>query len=185
MYIQDKVKEYADEVFNRMDAGAHMYFCVVVLLWHWLLFVPLSATPRRYGCRRSCLRRADARNCVLSARRPTANATTPVGLATAWQRRPIKLVRASLSWASARRVRNRSTRQAKNAHRAGRLRTRLACASLPSASASHHPSFQRPPAAPSYALVATSPPASALLAHAGQDTGLIRPRTTTATASPS
>ena len=27
MYIQDKVKEYADEVFNRMDSGAHMYFC--------------------------------------------------------------------------------------------------------------------------------------------------------------
>ena len=27
MYIQDKVKEYADEVFERMDAGAHMYFC--------------------------------------------------------------------------------------------------------------------------------------------------------------
>merc|ERR1719313_3143852 len=27
MYIQDKVKEYADEVFNRMDKGAHIYFC--------------------------------------------------------------------------------------------------------------------------------------------------------------
>ena len=27
MYIQDKVKEYADEVFDRMDKGAHMYFC--------------------------------------------------------------------------------------------------------------------------------------------------------------
>merc|ERR1712046_525341 len=27
MYIQDKVKEYADEIFERMDAGAHMYFC--------------------------------------------------------------------------------------------------------------------------------------------------------------
>eukprot|EP00325_Prymnesiales_sp_UTEX-LB-985_P019901 CAMPEP_0174760628 /NCGR_PEP_ID=MMETSP1094-20130205/108858_1 /TAXON_ID=156173 /ORGANISM="Chrysochromulina brevifilum, Strain UTEX LB 985" /LENGTH=507 /DNA_ID=CAMNT_0015966569 /DNA_START=90 /DNA_END=1615 /DNA_ORIENTATION=- len=27
MYIQDKVKEYADEVFTRMDNGAHMYFC--------------------------------------------------------------------------------------------------------------------------------------------------------------
>jgi len=27
MYIQDKVKEYKDEVFQRMDAGAHMYFC--------------------------------------------------------------------------------------------------------------------------------------------------------------
>jgi ferredoxin--NADP+ reductase len=27
MYIQDKVKEYADEVFDRMDKGAHIYFC--------------------------------------------------------------------------------------------------------------------------------------------------------------
>merc|ERR1719194_79006 len=27
MYIQDKVKEYADEIFDRMDNGAHMYFC--------------------------------------------------------------------------------------------------------------------------------------------------------------
>ena len=27
MYIQDKVEEYADEVFDRMDKGAHMYFC--------------------------------------------------------------------------------------------------------------------------------------------------------------
>merc|ERR1712157_167809 len=27
MYIQDKVAEYADEVFTRMDNGAHIYFC--------------------------------------------------------------------------------------------------------------------------------------------------------------
>merc|ERR1712216_180979 len=27
MYIQDKVAEYADEVFTKMDNGAHMYFC--------------------------------------------------------------------------------------------------------------------------------------------------------------
>merc|ERR1712083_295537 len=27
LYIQDKVAEYADEVFERMDNGAHMYFC--------------------------------------------------------------------------------------------------------------------------------------------------------------
>ena len=27
MYIQDKVKEYSDEIFDKMDAGAHMYFC--------------------------------------------------------------------------------------------------------------------------------------------------------------
>merc|ERR1719506_3663747 len=27
MYIQDKVEEYADEVFNKLDSGAHIYFC--------------------------------------------------------------------------------------------------------------------------------------------------------------
>jgi ferredoxin--NADP+ reductase len=27
MYIQDKVEEYSEEVFAKMDAGAHMYFC--------------------------------------------------------------------------------------------------------------------------------------------------------------
>jgi len=27
MYIQDKVAEYSDEIFERMDKGAHMYFC--------------------------------------------------------------------------------------------------------------------------------------------------------------
>jgi len=27
MYIQDKVEEYAEEVFNRMSKGAHIYFC--------------------------------------------------------------------------------------------------------------------------------------------------------------
>jgi len=27
MYIQDKVEEYADEIFTRMEGGAHMYFC--------------------------------------------------------------------------------------------------------------------------------------------------------------
>lgn len=27
MYIQDKVEEYADEVFDLMNNGAHMYFC--------------------------------------------------------------------------------------------------------------------------------------------------------------
>ena len=26
--IQDKVEEYADEIFAKLDAGAHMYFCV-------------------------------------------------------------------------------------------------------------------------------------------------------------
>jgi len=27
MYIQDKVEEYSDEIFNMLDKGAHMYFC--------------------------------------------------------------------------------------------------------------------------------------------------------------
>ena len=27
MYIQDKVEEYADDIFNRLDNGAHIYFC--------------------------------------------------------------------------------------------------------------------------------------------------------------
>ncbi|CAM9841506.1 unnamed protein product [Discosporangium mesarthrocarpum] len=27
MYIQDKVEEYSDEIFERLDAGAHIYFC--------------------------------------------------------------------------------------------------------------------------------------------------------------
>merc|ERR1712046_250788 len=27
MYIQDKVEEYADEIFAKLDAGAHIYFC--------------------------------------------------------------------------------------------------------------------------------------------------------------
>jgi ferredoxin-NADP reductase len=27
MYIQDKMEEYADEVFDQLDKGAHIYFC--------------------------------------------------------------------------------------------------------------------------------------------------------------
>jgi len=27
MYIQDKVEEYSDEVFDLLDNGAHIYFC--------------------------------------------------------------------------------------------------------------------------------------------------------------
>ena len=27
MYIQDKVEEHADEIFERLDNGAHIYFC--------------------------------------------------------------------------------------------------------------------------------------------------------------
>jgi ferredoxin--NADP+ reductase len=27
MYIQDKVEEYADEIFDKLSNGAHIYFC--------------------------------------------------------------------------------------------------------------------------------------------------------------
>merc|ERR1712187_206569 len=27
MYIQDKVEEYSDEIFTKLDNGAHIYFC--------------------------------------------------------------------------------------------------------------------------------------------------------------
>jgi ferredoxin--NADP+ reductase len=27
MYIQDKVEEYADEIFSKLEGGAHIYFC--------------------------------------------------------------------------------------------------------------------------------------------------------------
>lgn len=27
MYIQDKIEEYADEIFDLLDSGAHIYFC--------------------------------------------------------------------------------------------------------------------------------------------------------------
>lgn len=27
MYVQDKMEEYADELYDRMEKGAHMYFC--------------------------------------------------------------------------------------------------------------------------------------------------------------
>merc|ERR1712227_340173 len=27
MYIQDKVEEYSTDIFNRLDSGAHIYFC--------------------------------------------------------------------------------------------------------------------------------------------------------------
>ena len=27
MYVQDKVEEYADEIFTKLDNGAHIYFC--------------------------------------------------------------------------------------------------------------------------------------------------------------
>merc|ERR1711998_54686 len=27
MYIQDRMEEYAEEIFDRLDKGAHIYFC--------------------------------------------------------------------------------------------------------------------------------------------------------------
>merc|ERR1719482_1793623 len=27
MYVQDRLAEYAEELFNRLDAGGHIYFC--------------------------------------------------------------------------------------------------------------------------------------------------------------
>lgn len=27
MYIQDRMEQYADELFERLDNGAHIYFC--------------------------------------------------------------------------------------------------------------------------------------------------------------
>jgi ferredoxin--NADP+ reductase len=27
MYVQDKIEEYSDEIFKRLDDGAHIYFC--------------------------------------------------------------------------------------------------------------------------------------------------------------
>lgn len=27
MYIQDKMQEHAEEIFNALDSGAHIYFC--------------------------------------------------------------------------------------------------------------------------------------------------------------
>jgi ferredoxin--NADP+ reductase len=27
MYVQDKVEEYADEIFGKLEGGAHIYFC--------------------------------------------------------------------------------------------------------------------------------------------------------------
>lgn len=37
MYIQDKVEEYADEVFERLDGGAHIYFCGLKVRWPWFV----------------------------------------------------------------------------------------------------------------------------------------------------
>lgn len=35
MYIQDKVEEYADEVFDLLNNGAVIYFCGGLAGWEW------------------------------------------------------------------------------------------------------------------------------------------------------
>jgi len=47
MYIQDKVKEYADEVFERMDSGAHMYFCGLKGMMPGITEMLEGVSPRR------------------------------------------------------------------------------------------------------------------------------------------
>jgi len=37
MYIQDKMEEYADELFERMEKGAHMYFCGLKGMLHMMI----------------------------------------------------------------------------------------------------------------------------------------------------
>ena len=62
MYIQDKVEEYADEIFERLENGAVMYFCGLKGMMPGIqdarrrvrprltsLFVPVPASTRRRG----------------------------------------------------------------------------------------------------------------------------------------
>ena len=46
MYIQDKVEEYSEEIFQRLDGGAHMYFCGLK-----------GMMPGILSCSRACARR--------------------------------------------------------------------------------------------------------------------------------
>ena len=59
MYIQDKVEEYADEVFDLLDNGAHIYFCGLkgmmpgmpaLAARTWFFASALLLVPCRYGC---------------------------------------------------------------------------------------------------------------------------------------
>ncbi len=45
MYIQDKMEEYADEVFDLLDNGAHIYFCG---LKGMMPGAPARAAPRPF-----------------------------------------------------------------------------------------------------------------------------------------
>merc|ERR1712146_114996 len=63
MYIQDKVKEYSDEIFDRMDKGAHMYFCGLKGM------IPASPTCSRASPRR---RASSSRTSSRSGRRPAS-----------------------------------------------------------------------------------------------------------------
>ena len=44
MYIQDKVEEYADEVFDLLDNGAHIYFCGLKGMMPGAAPLPCAAT---------------------------------------------------------------------------------------------------------------------------------------------
>ena len=47
MYIQDKVEEYADEVFDLLDNGAHIYFCGLKGMMPGAPPLPCAATEER------------------------------------------------------------------------------------------------------------------------------------------
>merc|ERR1711918_190432 len=53
MYIQDKVGEYADEVFTRMDNGAHMYFCGLKGMMPGIPRCSRASPRRRVSCGRT------------------------------------------------------------------------------------------------------------------------------------
>jgi Oxidoreductase NAD-binding domain len=42
MYIQDKVEEYSDEVFDLLNNGAHIYFCGLKGMMPGTFFVPVT-----------------------------------------------------------------------------------------------------------------------------------------------
>ena len=62
MYIQDKVEEYADEVFDLLDNGAHIYFCGLKGMMPGAPPLPCAATESGaafVSCRRHlCMLRA-------------------------------------------------------------------------------------------------------------------------------
>lgn len=49
MYIQDKVEEYADEVFDLLENGAHIYFCGLKGMMPGML-IPSVFTRHSFCC---------------------------------------------------------------------------------------------------------------------------------------